>query len=1680
MERAKAGLAEQEHADGADLPYTTEEMVMLRAQSLQAAINRPLFSSDRSSVSSEPVYPHVYASQGGGGSVLSAFGAKFSLPVGTTRLEHDFFEEVTIPPPKQLPLRGKERMIPISEMDPLARGAFPGYASLNRLQSAVYPLGYGTNENLLVCAPTGAGKTDVAMLTVLRTIQMHARNLEPTLEQTNNGNNTFGIRYDDFKIIYVAPMKALASEIVAKFSKRLRYLGVTVRELTGDMQLTRQEIAETQMIVTTPEKWDVVTRKPSGEGEMATKVRLLIIDEVHLLHEDRGAVIETIVARTLRLVESSQSLIRIVGLSATLPNYVDVADFLRVNRFQGLFFFDSSFRPVPLEQHFIGVQGKVGSIQSRMNHDKATFEKLKILIEQGHQVMIFVHARKETVKTATTMREMCKEEGILDRLSQAREDGSMSGKANMFRREVMESRNRELKELFETGFGIHHAGMLRKDRNLSERLFETGVTRILCCTSTLAWGVNLPAYAVLIKGTDVYDSSLGRFSDLSILDVLQIFGRAGRPQYESVGVGYIITSHEKLSQYVDAITSQHPIESKFKTGIIDALNAEISLGSVSNVNDGATWLSYTYLFTRMKRNPLAYGMVADEVVEDPQLGSRRLTEITMAAKYLVMCKMMEFDSNTGQFTITELGRIAAKYYISYKTIEIFNVKLKSQMSEADILAVFAQGTDFEQIIPRENEVQELKSLETKVPCQIVGAHETSSGKTNLLLQAYISRLYVEDFALVSDTGYISQNAGRIMRALLEIALSNRWAITSTALLGLTKAVEKRLWPFDHPLDVNQSGLKPDLVYQIKRWAEDVEVKQLASMDKDELATLCKINARHADAIRDAARAFPFLAIDYHLKPITHDLVSIQVKIQKDFDWKEGRNSSVEPFFIWIESQDGSEILQWKKILVRKQSTFLEIIFLVDTLTTASNGLWIRWSSDRWLGSEDLIHVPFDDLIMPPIPKASTRLLELPLLSSKETLPILGESVKNHYTHQISTFNSLQTQAFHHFIHSQSNIVFCAPSRSGKSTLAHLAIWRTLQQREKNADCLILAVYPTNSLASQAYATFCRTNSKTLNIGISLWKSSKDMNLSEEAKSTVVFASPLPILESLFRNMGWVKKLQMIVLEDVHLMSSIYELTICQLLRLTICSSSLRWIATSISLVHTSALQQWLQVKDSKTFNFQSSDRPCPLKTDLISFDTPHSFNLLKTMIKPAYDLIRKSVGTTKPRSIIFVPSRGQCFTTANDLVTQSASNLETEAFLGMHPDELEPYLVELFDTSLRESLQSGIGILHEGIKSRDRALILSLYDSKAINLLVVGRDSIWNLEVKANVVIVMSIQFYRGEGSHSFDKFLDSKNHPSKPTMFNAKLVDYPITDIFRMQSFAAEASSTENDGKMSSSCLIMCQQDQVSFVRRMLDEGHVLESALLEKGKEQILFAWFVLNEVFSGRVQSVKQVVHLLNWSLARRQMMFNPSYYSSRSASDQDVSERLSFIADEVMDQLLAMRCIEQGDKGTGLKVTLLGRKAISNKSMFFMLSSFIEQYQSEPEKVARSILEGQEARKAKDVDVPLDDEDAKAVLSTVKATLPKKTLIQFGVQRDKDKIKAEGELTEKWEEPAMLTQNQVNRLLFAIFVTKKVDIEAHQQNQKQTKQEGGGVKQIQLEIRRRLKESMFELVESLLSR
>jgi len=342
--------------------------------------------------------------------------------------------------------------VPIEELPEWVRPAFP-FKKLNRIQSKLYPTAFGSNENLLVCAPTGAGKTNIALLTIMQ-----------VLSQRRKADGK--INKKSFKIVYIAPMKALVTEIVGNFKKRLEPFHLTVKELTGDVHLTKAQIDETQIIVTTPEKWDIITRK-SGERAFIDLVKLIIIDEIHLLHDMRGPVLEAIVARTIRQIETTQELVRIVGLSATLPNYEDVATFLRVKPESGLFFFDYAYRPVPLEQIYIGVtQGK--ALKRLMLMNEICYEKV---IERAgqYQVLVFVHSRKETARTAKVISEMAIAK---DELHRFLKDDSMS--KDILQQESEKCDSRDLRDLLPYGIGIHHAGLSRRDRDAVENLFAHG------------------------------------------------------------------------------------------------------------------------------------------------------------------------------------------------------------------------------------------------------------------------------------------------------------------------------------------------------------------------------------------------------------------------------------------------------------------------------------------------------------------------------------------------------------------------------------------------------------------------------------------------------------------------------------------------------------------------------------------------------------------------------------------------------------------------------------------------------------------------------------------------------------------------------------------------------------------------------------------------------------------------------------------------------------------------------------------------------------------------------------------------------------------------------------------------------------------------------------------------------
>ncbi|KAL2340704.1 hypothetical protein Fmac_008644 [Flemingia macrophylla] len=1100
-----------------------------------------------------------------------------ALPEGTVRKHFKGYEEVIIPPKPTAPLKPGEKLIEIKELDEFAQTAFRGYKSLNRIQSRIFSTVYGTNENILVCAPTGAGKTNIAMISILHEIGQHFR----------DGY----LHKDEFKIVYVAPMKALAAEVTSTFSQRLSPLNMIVKELTGDMQLSKNELEETQMIVTTPEKWDVITRK-SSDMSLSMLVKLLIIDEVHLLNDDRGPVIEALVARTLRQVESTQSMIRIVGLSATLPNYLEVAQFLRVNPDTGLFFFDSSYRLVPLAQQYIGISEPNFAARNELLNE-ICFAKVVDSLRQGHQAMVFVHSRKDTAKTANKLVELARRNEDLDIFS-----NNTHPQYTFMKKEVIKSRNKDLVELFEFGVGVHHAGMLRADRGLTERLFSDGLLKVLVCTATLAWGVNLPAHTVVIKGTQLYDPKAGGWRDLGMLDVMQIFGRAGRPQFDKSGEGIIITSHDKLAYYLRLLTSQLPIESQFISSLKDNLNAEVALGTVTNVKEACAWLGYTYLFIRMRMNPLAYGIGWDEVMADPALSLKQRSLVIDAARALDKAKMMRFDEKSGNFYCTELGRIASHFYIQYSSVETYNEMLRRHMNDSEVINMIAHSSEFENIAVREEEQNELEMLaRTSCPLEIKGGPSNKHGKISILIQLYISRGSIDSFSLISDASYISASLARITRALFEICLRRGWCEMTLFMLEYCKAVDRQIWPHLHPLRQFDKDLSSEILRKLEERGADLD--RLFEMEEKDIGALIRY-VPGGRLVKQYLGYFPSLQLSATVSPITRTVLKVDLVITHVFMWKDRFHGTAQRWWILVEDSENDHIYHSELFTLTKRMARGEpykLSFTVPIFEPHPPQYYIHAISDSWLHAEAFYTITFNNLPLPEARTAHTELLDL------KPLPVssLGNNAYE-ALYKFSHFNPIQTQTFHVLYHMDNNILLGAPTGSGKTISAELAMLRLFNTQP---DMKVIYIAPLKAIVRERMSDWQKRLVSQLGKKMVEMTGDYTPDLMALLSADIIISTPEK-WDGISRNWhtrSYVTKVGLMILDEIHLLGAdrgpILEVIVSRMRYISSQTErAVRFVGLSTALANAGDLADWLGVEEIGLFNFKPSVRPVPLEVHI--------------------------------------------------------------------------------------------------------------------------------------------------------------------------------------------------------------------------------------------------------------------------------------------------------------------------------------------------------------------------------------------------------------------------------------------------------------------------------------------------
>lgn len=1420
-------------------------------------------------------YPHVYKKQDTG-NVIAITGKLYLLPSGTTRENYPTYEEIIIPYPENVTnnyIRDSQ-LVQVSQLDFLCQGTFTNYTNLNKMQSLVYPVAYNTNENMLVCAPTGAGKTDVALLTILHTIGQFV---------TEPEEDVVDIDLDEFKIVYVAPLKALAAEIVEKYQQKLKWLGIKVRELTGDMQLTKAEIMTTQVIVTTPEKWDVITRKLNGDSELVAKVKLLIIDEVHLLHEDRGSVIETLVARTLRQVESTQLMIRVIGLSATLPNFMDVADFLGVNRNIGMFYFDQLFRPCPLKQELVGVRGKAGSKTARENLDRVSYDKLLENLRQGLQVMVFVHSRKDTVKTARSFISMAQQNGELEYF----DTSATCDSYDHFAREVAnKSRGKDMRELFQSGFGVHHAGMLRTDRNLTEKMFLKGAIKVLCCTATLAWGVNLPAAVVIVKGTQVYDAKQGGFTDLGISDVIQIFGRAGRPQFEKFGTGILCTTQDRLDHYVSLICQQHPIESKLLAKLIDNLNAEISLGTVTTIDEGVQWLGYTYMIVRMRQNPFVYGIDWKELQEDPMLLLRRRQLIIDAARRLHQLQMIVFDENAGAFTAKDLGRTASDFYLLHNSIEIFNHMLNPQATEADILAMISMSSEFDNIKFREEEKNELKKLvDNETPCQVGGEPESNQWKTNILLQAFISQLSLKESSLISDCMYVAQNAARICRALFLISIGRRWGNFLKIMLSICKSIDRKCWAFDHPL--LQFDLSEPIMRNIR--AKRPSLEHLRDLSAAELGDLVH-NAGAGKNIYKLVGRIPYIEIDAEIFPITSNVLRMHVYLEPDFVWDDKFHGKVQFFWVTVEDSETSDIVHVEKFLLRKgqMNSGHELDFMIPLKDPPPAQIVVRVLSDTWTGSETMHSVSFQHLIKPTNESVRTNLLRL------QPLPIQAlhnKEVEEIYSSKFRYFNPMQTMTFHSLYNTNSNIFVGSPTGSGKTVVAELAIWHAFKEFPGSK---IVYIAPMKALVRERVddwrARICKnTRHKLVELTGDSLPEAKDVR---EADIIITTPEKFDGISRNWQTRKFVQEISLVIMDEIHLLASdrgpILEMIVSRMNYISAeTKKPIRLLGMSTAVSNAIDMAGWLRVREG-LFNFSLSVRPVPLQMYIDGFPDNLAFcPLMKTMNKPAFMAIKQH-SPTKP-VLIFVASRRQTRLTALDLIHLCGMESNPRRFLKMPDEELAEILERVKDETLRLLLQFGMGLHHAGLVESDRQIAHKLFEAGKIQILIATSTLAWGVNLPAHLVIIKGTQF------------------------FDSKIEDYrdmDLTDILQMMGRAGRPAFDT-----SGTAIVYTKESKKVFYKHFLNIGFPVESSL-HKVLDDHIGA-----EIASGTIKSRQGALDFLTWTFLYRRAHNNPTYYGIEDVSPAGISKYLGELIDTTLESLLESSCVSYGAKDELLPTSFL---------------------------------------------------------------------------------------------------------------------------------------------------------------
>lgn len=378
-------------------------------------------------------------------------------------------------------------------------------------------------QNLVLSCPTASGKTLIATLAIIKNISERP-----------------------LKIVYIVPLIALANEKYSYYKEFFKG-SLKVAISVGDLDSEDFWLKDYDLIIATSEKMDSLIRHGIGWIE---DLRLIIADEIHLLNDvGRGPTLEILLTLLKRLAPKAQ----ILALSATIRNALELSLWLNAK------LVSSDFRPVKLYEG-VSFDSKIKFLEKEecILESPGTEGIVLDTLKKNRQILIFTSTRR----SAESLAEKLIRFNLIS--SKEREDLASLSKEAIGTLETPTKQCKRLASVLKSGIAFHHAGLIGRQKRLIEENFRRGLVKIIVATPTLAMGINIPAFRVIVR--DVKRYYLGRGSDyIPILEYKQFSGRAGRPQYDEYGESIILAkSEEESEEYLEHFIKGEPenIESK--------------------------------------------------------------------------------------------------------------------------------------------------------------------------------------------------------------------------------------------------------------------------------------------------------------------------------------------------------------------------------------------------------------------------------------------------------------------------------------------------------------------------------------------------------------------------------------------------------------------------------------------------------------------------------------------------------------------------------------------------------------------------------------------------------------------------------------------------------------------------------------------------------------------------------------------------------------------------------------------------------------------------------------------------------------------------------------------------------------------------------------------------------------